>query len=95
MKFDYTKHKIRLDRGRMWYTMFQAVITAILVYIFSSSMDWKFKVLSAFIALVIIYVFGFIDDKLRLLDKEQDGYSKRNPILMEILKELEEIKSKL
>jgi hypothetical protein len=95
MTFNYFKHKNRFDRGRMWYAMLNSVITAFLVAIFSSEMAWYYKALSAVISFVLIYVMGFIDDKLRLLDKEQDGVSKRNPFLMEIADDIKEIKNKL
>jgi hypothetical protein len=95
MKFDYTKHKIRLDRGRMWYAMFNAIITAILVYIFSSSTGVGYKILSAFLAFVLIYIMGYIDEKLKLLRKEQEGYGLENPILMKILETLKKIENEI
>jgi O-antigen/teichoic acid export membrane protein len=93
MKFNYTKHKIRLDRGRMWYTMFNAIITAILVYIFSSSYGIGYKILSGILAFIVIYIMGYIDEKLKLLKKEQEGYSLENPILMKILEILKKIEN--
>lgn len=92
---NYTKHKIRLDRGRMWYSLFQAIITALLVNIFSSDSSLKFKILSAVSAFVVIYLLGWVDDLLKLVDREQKGYSERNPVMMDIMNELKEIKSKL
>ena len=96
MKFNYTKHKIRLDRGRMWYMIgVQTIVTAALVVIFTSTMAWYFKGISAIISIVIIYLLGWIDDKLKLLDKEQKGYAVRNEIMMQILERLETINTKL
>jgi UDP-N-acetylmuramyl pentapeptide phosphotransferase/UDP-N-acetylglucosamine-1-phosphate transferase len=88
---NYTKHKIRLDRGRMWYAMFQSLITAGLVYVFSSEMNIWYKVLSAVGSFIMVYLLGFIDDKLRLVDREQKGYSERNPVLMEIKEKLDQL----
>lgn len=79
----------------MWYAFVQAIVTAILVNIFSSNAGIKYKILSAGLAFFLIYIFGYIDDLLKLVDREQKGYSERNEIIMKITKYLEEIKSKL
>jgi len=91
----YRKHKIRFDRGRMWYAIFNSVITAILVTLFSSDLNVWYKILSGVLTFVLIYVIGFIDDKLNLLDKEQSEYGKRNPYLVEMNKKLDNINESL
>ena len=87
----YRKHKLRFDRGRMWYSIFQSIITAVLVSLFVSDMGMLYKILSGFITFVLIYCVGVVDEKLRLLEKEQDEYGKRNPYLVEMNKKLDEI----
>ena len=95
MKFHYRKHKIRFDRGRMWYASVNSIITAILVALFVSDTSLIGKILYAFGAFVLIYLLGWIDDKLKLLDKEQHEYFKRNPYMEKLTKDIEEIKKKL
>ena len=87
----YRKHKIRFDRGRMWYAIFNSVITAILVTVFSSDLQIVYKILLAVATFVLIYLMGFVDEKFKLLDKEQSEYSKRNPYLIEMNNKLDEI----
>ena len=91
----YRKHKIRFDRGRMWYAIFNSVITAVLVTVFSSDMNIWYKILSGAITFVFIYVIGYIDDKLKLLDREQSEYGKRNPYLVEMNEKLDKLIEKL
>jgi UDP-N-acetylmuramyl pentapeptide phosphotransferase/UDP-N-acetylglucosamine-1-phosphate transferase len=80
----------------MWYSIgIQTIVTALLVTVFNSDMSWYYKVLSAIISIVIIYLLGWGDDKLKLLDKEQKGVTERNEILMQMSKDIEEIKNKL
>jgi UDP-N-acetylmuramyl pentapeptide phosphotransferase/UDP-N-acetylglucosamine-1-phosphate transferase len=89
----YFKHKNRLDRGRMWYSIgIQTIVTAVLVTIFNSEVLWYYKVLSAIVTIVIIYLLGWVDDRLKLLDKEQKGTTERNAILMRMSKDIESIK---
>ena len=88
-------HKIRFDRGRIYYSYFTSIITAALVRIFTVSNDWRMWVLSGVLVFALIYIFGWIDDKLKIINSEQQGYAEKNPAMLKILKELEEIKSKL
>lgn len=95
MKFHYRKHKIRFDRGRMWYSIFNSVITALLVTIFSSNIHLWQKILATLLTFVLIYILGFIDEKFKLLDREQEELFHRNPLFEEMLKDIKEIKDKL
>jgi hypothetical protein len=94
MKFHYRKHKIRFDRGRMWYAALAPIITAVLVTLFISDTSFIGKVLYAFGVFLLIYIFGYIDDKMKLLDREQNEYCKRNPFLEEMAKDIREIKKR-
>lgn len=91
----YRKHKVRLDRGRMWMAMFQSLITAGLVVVFSSEMNGWYKVLSAGITLILVYLFGWIDEKIKLLEREQQEYTERNPTLKKMTEDIEQIKTEL
>lgn len=91
----YRKHKLRLDRGRMWYAIAAPIITAVLVAIFSSEMSMLWKVISGMITFMLIYIVGLIDEKLKLLNKEQNEYAKRNPYLVKMDRKLDEINKKL
>ena len=91
----YRKHKLRLDRGRMWYAIVAPIITAILVAIFTSEMTMLWKIISGIITFILIYVAGIIDEKLKLLNREQNEYAKRNPYLEKMDKKLDEIIKKL
>ena len=95
MKFHYRKHKIRFDRGRMWYSILNSVITALLVTIFTGEMSIYIKVMFAFMAILIIYIIGYVDDKLKLFEREQTEIFKRNPYMENLVKDIEEIKRKL
>ena len=93
MKFN-VKHKVRFDRGRVYYSYMNAIFTAGLVFIFSQG-NWINSVLSSVAVMVIIYLFGWVDQGFNILKREQQYYSEQNPTLMKILKEIEEIKAKL
>ena len=95
MKFHYRKHKIRFDRGRMWYSILNSVITALLVTIFTGEMSIYIKVMFAVLAIVVIYIIGYVDDKLKLFEREQTEIFKRNPYMEKLVKDIEEIKTKL
>ena len=84
----YRKHKMRLDRGRMWYSLFQAIITAFLVVVFGSDSNLFTKILAAFLSFVIIYLLGTVDDWLKLVDRDQKQLAIRNPFLDEVMTEL-------
>ena len=91
----YRKHKIRFDRGRMWYTSINSIVTALLVTVFAGDSSLWIKILTGFGVFVFIYLIGYIDGKLKLLDREQSEYYKRNPYMEELKKDIDEIKSKL
>ena len=91
MKRLLIRHKRRFDRGRNYYSYFQAIITAVLVRVFTVSKDWKMWIASALIMFTIIYIFGWIDDKTKLYNEEQEQIAKKNPITMKILEELKKL----
>ena len=79
----------------MWYSILNSVITALLVTIFTGEMSIYIKVMFAFLAILIIYIIGFIDDKLKLFEREQTEIFKRNPYMEKLTNDIEEIKQKL
>ena len=93
LKFN-VNHKVRFDRGRVYYSYLNSIFTALLVWIFSSG-NWINSIISAISVFVMIYVFGYFDQKFNILKREQKIYGEENPVLMDIKKQLEEIKEKL
>ena len=93
MKFN-VKHKIRFDRGRVYYSYFNAIITALLVWIYTKD-DLLSSIIASVITIILIYIFGVFDEKFKIINREQELYSKKNKVIMDILKELEEINNKL
>jgi hypothetical protein len=79
----------------MWMAMFQSLITAGLVVVFSSEMNGWYKVLSGIITLILVYLFGLGDEKFRLLEREQQEYTERNPTLKKMSNDIEQIKTEL
>jgi len=79
----------------MWYSILNSVITALLVTIFTGEMPMYIKVMFAFMAILIIYIIGYVDDKLKLFEREQTEIFKRNPYMEKLVKDIEEIKTKL
>ncbi|NMC59974.1 MAG: hypothetical protein GYA51_11445 [Candidatus Methanofastidiosa archaeon] len=75
--------------------MFQSLITAGLVVVFSSEMNSWYKILSAGITLILVYLFGWVDEKIKLLEREQQEYTERNPTLKKMAKDIERIKNEL
>jgi len=84
-------HKIRFDRGRTYYSYGNSIFTAALVWVFSQG-DLVYSIISAILVFTIMYLFGYLDQKLNILSREQGLYSKQNPIIMEILKEIKELR---
>jgi len=93
MKFN-VKHKVRFDRGRVYYSYFNAIITALLVWIYTKD-DLLSSIIASVITIILIYIFGVFDEKFKIINREQELYSKKNKVIMDILKELEEINNKL
>jgi len=89
MKFN-VKHKVRFDRGRTYYSYLNSIITAGLVWIFSKG-DWIDSALAALSVFVLIYIFGFLDQKFNVLKREQKIYSEENPVLMDIKNEIKKL----
>ena len=46
-------------------------------------------------AILIIYIIGYVDDKLKLFEREQTEIFKRNPYMEKLTNDIEEIKQKL
>jgi hypothetical protein len=44
---------------------------------------------------VLIYALGYADQKFNVLKREQKIYSEENPVMMEILKEIKELKDEV
>ena len=93
MKFN-VKHKIRFDRGRAYYSYFNAVITALLVWIYSNN-NMVSSVIASVTTVILIYAFGCFDDWFKIINREQELYSKKNKVIMDIYRELEKINKKL
>lgn len=89
MKFN-VKHKVRFDRGRVYYSYGNSIITAALVFIFSQG-NWINSILSSVCTILIIYCIGYLDQKLNILKREQKIYGEENPVLMDILKQIKEL----
>ena len=94
MKFN-TIHKIRFDRGRIYWSYINAIVTAILVNVFILEINIWYKVGSGLASFVIIYFLGFLDDKFKIINREQKNYADKNPAMQKILDDLSEIKEKL
>ena len=94
MKINWEIHKVRFDRGRTYYSYINAPLTAFLVWVFATQ-SWTAKILYTVSTLVLVYVFGIIDEKIRMVNREQKRYADLNPATQQILKDLQEIKSKL
>ena len=93
MKFN-VKHKVRFDRGRVYYSYFNAIITALLVWIYTKD-DWVSSVVASVITIILIYAFGYFDERFKILNREQEMYSKKNKVIMDILNKLENLDNKL
>ena len=93
IKFN-VRHKVRFDRGRVYYSYLNSIITAFLVWIFSSG-NWVESVISAFSVFVLIYLLGYLDQKFNVLQREQKIYSEENPVIMEILKEIKKLNNEI
>ena len=94
MKFN-TIHKIRFDRGRIYWSYINAIVTAILVNVFILEINIWYKIGSGLASFVIIYFLGFLDDKFKIINREQKNYADKNPAMQKILDDLSEIKEKL
>lgn len=94
MKFD-TIHKVRFDRGRIYYSYFNAIITALLVKVFTDTTKAWVIIASSAAVFGIVYIFGYLDDKLKIINREQKDYAERNPVMVKIQKDIEAIKNQL
>jgi UDP-N-acetylmuramyl pentapeptide phosphotransferase/UDP-N-acetylglucosamine-1-phosphate transferase len=93
--FDYGTFEIRIERGGMWYSKFNSVMTALLVGIFVSDINIWYKILSAVVTFFIIYFLGTLDDILKLFRKKQIKITQENPMIMEMLGEVKFIKNEI
>jgi hypothetical protein len=96
--------KIYFDRSRMYIGYIQFFLIGIVFLRSFKGNHWgdlifKYAIISIPIAL-ILFVFlslllGYMDTKLGFREEELRNLSKSNPIMMEMLDELKEIKEKL
>lgn len=94
MRFN-TIHKVRFDRGRIYWSYINSIVTAILVTVFTLEINLWYKIGSALFTFILIYIMGYFDDKFKIIDREQKNYADKNPAIKKILEDLEEIKKKL
>jgi hypothetical protein len=87
-------HKVRFDRGRQYYSYVQAPLTAFLVWVFATQ-TWFLKIAYAVSTIILIYIFGYIDEKIKMIHREQKRYADLNPITQKILDDLDMLKRKL
>jgi hypothetical protein len=87
-------HKRRMDRGGLYIGYITMLFTGgIFVKVFGID-EWWVYLVGAVLLVAFRYACGYFDHKY-ILKAEQNGYSEDNPTLMKIIKELEEIKTKL
>ncbi|HET9487776.1 MAG TPA: hypothetical protein VFO54_10085 [Chryseosolibacter sp.] len=96
--------KIYFDRSRMYIGYIQFFLIGIVFLQSFKDQQWgemlfKYAVISIPIALILFIflslVLGYLDTKLGFREEELRNLSKSNPVLMEMLVSLKEIKDKL
>jgi len=96
--------KIYIDRSRMYIGYIQFFLIALVFFEKYQDTSWGKTIFDyAWISLpiaVILFIFlslvlGYLDSKLGFRQEELRNLSASNPVMMEILNELREIKSKL
>ena len=88
-------HKVRFDRGRVYYGYFMGYITAVMVTILGEYKQWWVWVITGALTFVIIYLFGLIDDVSGMFKNEQERYTDQNPILIKMAEDINHIKQKI
>lgn len=96
--------KIYFDRSRMYIGYIQFFLIGI-VFLRSfkdnsfGELIFKYAIITIPIALILFVflslVLGYMDSKLGFREEELRNLSKSNPVMMEMLEELKEIKAKL
>ena len=96
--------KIYFDRSRMYIGYIQFFLIGIVFLQSFKDQQWgellfKYAVISIPIALILFIflslVLGYLDTKLGFREEELRNLSKSNPVMMEMLVSLKEIKEKL
>jgi hypothetical protein len=93
MKKRIARFKIYTDRAR-WDVGYVQLLLMVAIFLKTNGIDvpvWAYPLM----LLVIIFgfiLFGFLETKLGILQEEQNKYAEQNPIMMQILNELRELK---
>jgi hypothetical protein len=96
--------KIYFDRSRMYIGYIQFFLIGIVFLQSFKDREWgewifNYAIISIPIALLLFVflslILGYLDSKLGLREEELRNLSRSNPIMMEILQELKDIKQKL
>ncbi len=96
--------KIYFDRSRMYIGYIQFFLIGIVFLQSFKDRQWgewifQYAIFTIPIALILFVllslVLGYLDSKLGFREEELRNLSKSNPVMMEMLKQLQEIKSKL
>jgi len=90
------RFKIYIDRARWYYVLVQFFL--ILLIYFNSmglNLDWWHYLIVISVAFSGMVVVGFIDRRIGLIKEEQRFYSIQNPVLVDIVKRLKSLETKL
>jgi len=87
----FSVHKIRMDRGGMYWSYFQMLsYGALLVGVFKIKAWWVW-VLGVVAIFGFRYISGYWDEKRKILANEQSGYAYKNPWNEELMKKIDNL----
>ena len=92
---NFSKHKRRFDRGGTYLNYIAILVSGgTFLKVFNITQWWAYA-LGTLLVILFRYITGYLDDRSKVLANEQDQYTKQNPMLTDMARDIKEIKDKL
>ena len=82
---------LRLERGSGYWKYINFIVTAILIALFTSEINFWYKVVSAIGSFVVIYLLGELDIRFGVFRKYQKLTGDQHPTFVDMHKKLDKI----
>ena len=100
----YGRQKVALDRSRMWFGVFQFFFISVILlkdydHTIIGKLVFTHQLISMPLLLLLVFILAnvikYFEKRLQLREEENTEVNKYNREVMQILKDLEEIKQKI
>ena len=88
-----SRFKVYIDRARWYYVLIQFFII-VLIYFNTKgyTLSWWHYPVIFIVVIATMIIAGYLDRRIGVLREEQRFYSTENPVLLDILEQIKELK---